>query len=262
MCQTHGGSKTIDQKTLQCPECKTNTKLAGKLYATSTGENFNTSLTGQTYVKNSGLREPDNLTDETNADNNTRLENETWTENLYQECFEDMAKSVAKNKGFYVGRYETSINGTTAQSKAGQTPMNNINWWSMYENSKTYSKSNPNLGVTSEMIWGCQWDSMLRFILKTEDAHHVTAKTNVSHDLLAVYKTGGTDYTGNVIYNDKAVNIYDLEGNCIEWTQIATSNHLRGNRGGYCSGSVSPSNYGGYITTYNYSHCSTRLTLY
>ncbi len=71
---------------------------------------------------------------------------------MYQECFDKMAKSVAKNKGFYVGRYETSLNGNTVQSKVGQTPMNNIDWWKMYENSKTYSKSNTSLGVTSEMI--------------------------------------------------------------------------------------------------------------
>ena len=259
MCQTHGASQTIDQELLQCLVCKETTKLAGKLY-TFSGTTVTVSPTK--YTKNSGYREPDNLTDASYADNSKRLENETWTEVLYQKNFDNMVKSVAKNKGFYVGRYETSMNGTTAQSKAGQTPMNIGSWWKMYENSKMYSKSNPNLGVTSEMIWGCQWDAMLRFILTTEDASHVTATTNVSHNLPAVYKTGGTDYTGTVAYNDISANIYDLEGNCWEWTQVAYSTFLRVIRGGNSSNSNSPSNRFNGGPTGSNANYSSRLVLY
>jgi len=267
MCQTHGASQTINQETLQCPECKENTKLAGKLYTFS----GTTATVGpKTYTKNSGYREPDNLTDASYADNATRLENETWTEGLYQNNFDNMVKSVAKNKGFYVGRYETSLNGTIAQSKAGQTPMNIINWWKHYENSKTYSKNNTSLGVTSEMIWGCQWDAMMRFILTTEDASHVTAETNVGYkesDFTSKpYQTGGTNYaevyTGSVAYNDKAVNIYDLEGNCREWAQEASSTDYRVGRGGYYDGSNSPSNRLHNSPTSTNAYCSSRLTLY
>ena len=151
--------------------------------------------------------------------------------------YQKMVESVEKYKGFYVGRYETSLNGTTVQSQAGQTPMSNINWYQMYYyQDSTRNISNPYYGssssVVSSMISGSQWDAMLNFILtNTNDdgtgntvACHVTSKTNVSHDREysgGPWKTGGTDYTGTITYNDIANNIYDLEGNVREWTMEA-----------------------------------------
>ena len=272
MCQEHGASKTLDKETLQCPECKENTKLAGKLYSKS-GDNFDANLTGQTYTKNSsGLREPDNLTGSyagmhDASDNVTRLKKETWTEDLYQKSFDNMAKSVAKYKGFYVGRYETSLNGNNTQSKSGQTPMSGINWWEHYENSKMYSKSNINLGVTSEMIWGCQWDAIMRFILTTEDSSHVNSNTNVGHSEFTTvpYKTGGTNYnevyTGSVKYNDVAVNIYDLEGNWYEWVQTASEVGSRVIRGGSYWLKYKPTASSAGTPVGNTS-CGSRLTIY
>ena len=151
---------------------------------------------------------------------------------LLQNNFNNMVASVAKYGGFYIGRYETSLNGNVAQSKYGEPPMNNLNWYELYKNSLTYSNSNINLGVTSEMVWGCQWYAMLRFILNGKEASHVTAKTNVSHDLSLVYLTGGKDYSGSVKYNDIASNIYDLEGNVNEATQEASGNTYRIYHGG------------------------------
>ena len=266
MCQTHGASQSVDKKTLQCSICKTNTKLAGKLYTFS---ETTSTVNPTTYTKGSGNREPDNIPN----DNNTRLKNETWTEDLYQECFDKMAKSVAKNKGFYVGRYETSLNGNTVQSKVGQTPMNNIDWWKMYENSKTYSKSNTSLGVTSEMIWGCQWDAMMRFLLTTSDAENVTSMTNVGHNpsqfKSGPYKTGGTNYsdvyTGTVAYNDISANIYDLSGNCYEWSQEASkyTDNFRGIRGGvYNYYSCAEGNSSGYGPTATADNHTSRLVIY
>lgn len=47
-----------------------------------------------------------------------------WDESLeHQESFNKMVESVAKYKGFYVGRYETSLNGNIAQSKSGEIPL-------------------------------------------------------------------------------------------------------------------------------------------
>lgn len=84
--------------------------------------------------------------------------------------YQKMVESVEKYKGFYVGRYETSLNGTTVQSQAGQTPMSNINWYQMYYyQDSTRNISNPYYGssssVVSSMISGSQWDAMLNFIL-------------------------------------------------------------------------------------------------
>ena len=82
------------------------------------------------------------------------------------------------------------------------------------------------------MIWGCQWNAMLKFLLTGNEASHVTARTNVSHDLTSSYSTGGTDYTGSVEYNDIASNIYDLEGNIVEWNQNVFASEYRSFYGG------------------------------
>ena len=191
-----------------------------------------------------------------------------------------MVESVIKYKGFYVGRYETSLNGTVAQSTSGVTPMNSTNWFRMYENSLIYSSSNTSLGVQSEMIWGCQWDAMLKFILAGTESSHVTSTSNAPHDYYdaesgyeagyfenAPYRTGGTnyseDYTGSVEYNDKASNIYDLEGNVRERTQEAYDIFYRVIRGGrYSSRYGSPSVRIDETPTFPESHIGSRMTLY
>lgn len=240
MCQAHGASITLDKETLQCPECDEDTKLAGKLYAKSTGNNYSEGTTGQTYSANSGLREPANLS--TTFDNTSKIP--SWTPTLYQDKFNDMVESVAEYGGFYVGRYETSLSGSIAQSKAGQLVINSMNWHKIYINSETYvpaSLTSEESTVVPEMIWGCQWDAMMRLIGQSR----AKAQGHVSHEsayfTTEPYATGGTDYndvytkkegnTGFVAYNDIASNIYDLEGNIYEYTQEAYDTSSRVNRG-------------------------------
>ena len=215
-----------------------NTNYQGVLYDFSGTTATEMTSYGQSTTS---YREPANLS--TTYDSTSKMS--IWTETLYQESFNKMVKSVAKYGGFYVGRYETSMNGSKAQSKSGETPMKGVDWYTMYTNSQTYSTS----GVISEMIWGCQWDAMLKFILTGNEARHVTAKTNVGHkssDFSSTpYKTGGTNYSGvysgSTTYNDIASNIYDLEGNVWEWTQEAISTNYRGLRGGDYLNSFFPS---------------------
>lgn len=132
-----------------------------------------------------------------------------------------------------------------------------VDWITMYQYSLTYASSNTSLGVESEMIWGCQWDAMLRFILTGNEANHVTQNTNTKHTEVDMpYKTGGVDYVAEWVeeeivewdeygdpcewievekyceYNDIASNIYDLEGNVDDWTQEVEGEGYKVCRGG------------------------------
>lgn len=220
MCQTHGASVTLTDN-LQCPTCLANTKLAGKLYATRTEENFNENQTGQTYNANSGLREPAVLSSYDTQSYFTQYGGGTYSGNdMYQKEFDAMAKSVATYGGFYVGRYETGgFNEDKVVSKPdrgmnGDGDINNTNWYKMYRMQKEFAKDSE--VVASTMMWGSQYDQVMLFVDGKLDgtgqkAFNVNTRSSNRHS--GSRATG----TGNVIV-DKVANIYDLEGNMYEWT--------------------------------------------
>lgn len=213
----------------------------------------------------------DNLKNAGCADlnNNGKLDADDFNRQLTNE-FNSMRASVNKYQGFYVGRYETSLKGTTAQSKAGELPMNNIDWYAMYKNSKTYAPENSSKSVVSQMIWRSQWNAMIDYIETTADASHATATNNVGHVrsdfTIKPYKTGGTNYTeaykGSTAYNDKAANIYDLEGNVMEYTQGMYNNEDRVCIGGDFASSFSPNSTVGVRPDDGALALGSRLALY
>ena len=231
------------------------TEIVGKLYATSTGENFGT--VQETYTEDNGLREPDILNStsygdwSTTADRGLNLitryvteyigknittEADTiklgWTNQLKKE-FNKMAVSVAKNGGFYIGRYESSlINGTT-RVVAGATSMSaGISsagtWYGLYQKQKDFISAG---SLKSTMIWGSQYDRVMNWIgddTKIKD----TSGTNGNQD---------TNRITGVVPADKLKNIFDLYGLRYEWTLEAYSTYTRVTRGGFYSHIDSPS---------------------
>ena len=94
-----------------------NTNYRGVLY------NWNTDATGNTAydwsADSTSYREPANLS----SSYDSTSTNSSWTSTLYQEEYNKMIKSVSQYGGFYVGRYEMSLNSETknAESKYGAT---------------------------------------------------------------------------------------------------------------------------------------------
>ena len=172
--------------------------------------------------------------------------------------FTNVVQSVQKYGGFYVGRYETSLSGTTVMSKEGNTPMASINWYKMYlyedsnYASNPYNKSN---SVVSSMVWGSQWDAMLNYILEGTDKEKVTIVTGNHSGTRAVTGAYGSDIMNN---------IFDLSSNVLEWTQEAYVHDTRISRGGsYYVTSVYPaSSRSSTYPIHLYSAYGSRLTLY
>ena len=180
-----------------------------------------------------------------------------------QKEFNSMVASVSKYGGFYVGRYEISLEENKAQSKQDKDPVTNITWYDAYKISKTYSQT----GIVSEMIWGCQWDAMLRFILKGEDKEYVTKSDYVGDQHTGIdnmYRTGGTNYpeSASIPYQDIANNIYDLSGNLMEWTQEAGWLEGRVFRGGHYINKAAPADRTVVASIKSYHIYCSRLALY
>ena len=261
---------------LYCSTHSNNTNIVGKLYATSTGNNFGTENT--TYNANSGLREPANLSDSTYGDKANSSKIEGWTSTLYQEEYNKMIKSVAQYGGFYVGRYEMSLNSKTknAESKYGAISSNASDadtnqWYGLYNKAKTYAPEknsdnteNASQKVVSSMIWGSQYDAMLKWM--KGNGIDVTDRSPTDLSIGTTSRnttrlTGGAN-SGQTVSKDKLSNIYDVLANSREWTQEASITDSRVYRGGYYNLSNAPSLRSDNVPTSTLSGSGSRLTLY
>ena len=212
------------------------TNIAGRLYATSTGNNFNPSQTAGTWTQNSGLREPDVLTSYSSSSPDLAT---------LQDEYNDIAKSVIENKGFWVGRYETSgmaSSGTVKVVAGTTTGIRAITWTNMYNNQKAFIENSNGINSYGGMITGAAYDQVMLFVngktkylngTTADGTYNVKATDQVAHNLSNPYETGNTNYTGTSgTYKDMVCNIYDLEGNVCEWTTEANDTGSRVRRGG------------------------------
>ena len=227
--------KLQEDGSLKCITHNSN-ELVGKLYAVDRGENFGT--INISYNENSGLREPATLTND----------DDLPLQNLMNE-YKKMAESVARNGGFYIGRYETSLSTATStsagsagivQSKRGVIPTASDNptsysWYGLYTIQKGLSNNN----IVSSMIWGSQYDAMLNWIKNSNsnDKNKITDEKGIGNNT-----SGIVTVTGDINYsNDVINNIYDLGGNLREWTLEAYDAIYRIERGGNFERTNSPS---------------------
>ena len=240
--------------------------------------NWGTDATGNTAydwsADSTSFREPANLS----GSYDSKSKNSSWTSTLYQEEYNKMIKSVSQYGGFYVGRYEMSLNSETknAESKYGATSANASDtdtnqWYGLYNRAKTYAPEknsdnteNASQKVVSSMIWGSQYDAMLKWmkgnkINVTSSSPTDLSIGNTSRNTTRV--TGGAN-NGQTVSKDKLSNIYDLLGNSLEWTQEANNTSYRVIRGGYYNSSIAPSYRSYDCPTDTLSYDGSRFTLY
>ncbi len=186
-------------------------------------------MTSNYGLGTSGWREPDIVSDYGKIDTYLSNINLTSTEfkKELQENYNIMIESVSKYGGFFVGRYETSIdNNTVVASKKGVMPMsantNSQMWYGMYDKQKKFTNDADKM--QSSMIWGSQYDAMLNWMQSGSQAEKINGTTNGNHSKV-LKNTGATE-------TDVINNIYDLEGNLFEWTLEAHHDKYRAKRGG------------------------------
>ena len=174
-------------------------------------------------------------------------ENYWWEEKTAPE-YESMINSVEHYKGFYIGRYEASDNGSSiAQSKR------NISPWIWVSQITAISACEKNTTENMHLIYGIEWDSTLNWLIGNAEILSSTTgevKTMTIDDIQTNSSSwgnysdsiGDAKPTGTSEYW-KSNNIYDLAGNVIEWTKEKYSTGTaRAIRGGwyYSYGHVFP----------------------
>ena len=165
---------------------------------------------------------------------------------LFADEYKAMIESVSKYGGFYIGRYELSGTVTEPTEKPGKT-LTKTDWYNLY-NACRSSKLQASDKVKTQMIWGCQWDVTMNWLIssgaKTSDEvnkdsstwgnyNNYNAANNYTEGTAGYEKNAGSPQNTGSSENWKANNIYDLAGNVWEWTQEASYTVSRADRGGY-----------------------------
>ena len=207
--------------------------------------------------------------------------------------------SVNKYGGFYIARYEagsanprTSSSGTTdtVLSQANKHPYIYINQTDSI--TKAAEMNNGKTNVTAGLINGAAWDRTLNWILETNNnmsadinenstswGNYINSKfnftgkystdsgANFTDAKASTEKPENSDYllgTGVTEYTKKN-NIYDLAGNCWEWTTESSSSSYRVRRGGGydINGFDTPAySRDDFSAAYSFSYLSFRSALY
>jgi len=155
------------------------------------------------FNNNSDYREPALVTSDS-SNGVTDLQSE----------YDKMIESVSKYYGFYIGRYELGLDGSSnptskkagngiTTADAGSSSLQN--WYGLYTKCKEYAPEGGTKSVVSSMTWGSQYDAMMNWMQK--NGINVEETGNRNEDT-----TTGTSET------DILKNIYDLYGCHYEWT--------------------------------------------
>ena len=185
------------------------------------------------------------------------------------EEYNTMKTQVLKYGGFYIGRFEAGIDSTTLRTrytpaqkvvvKKGIAPYNWVPWGKAMNDAseiegqsgavylaKNFAAQEKYTSVTSTLCYSCQWDAMCRYIGDSQRTTPTKAKPEL---------TGAVE-------KDVSKNIYDLAGNCWEWTMEANSGVRRVRRGGNYDDDY-PVSYRGYNYPVSYNvYTAFRPTLY
>ena len=244
-----------------------NDESLGKMYNTTGGEkqllgvDTKTSIysklrvrSGDSYTETtpgneSGIREPDVLsgydTDPKYYDTILGYGSTKEMADAMVEEYNTTYQSIQKYDGFYIGRYEITGNVDNPTVQKGATVIKMQNWYNLKKACTNVVRTEY---AQSTMIYGNQWDEVMAWLIATGDKTESQVNTNSANwgnynnsTGTAATNSGSPQAAGK---NEawQANNIYDLAGNCSEWTQEAYSTDNRVVRGGHYnnSGSYDP----------------------
>ena len=182
-------------------------------------------------------REPDITAKDNEETNYKKILGESGTQEKLAQVFvneyDEMLESVSKYGGFYIGRYELSGTLEEPTEKSGTPITTETEWHDLY-NACRNSKLQASDKVRTQMLWGCQWDVIMNWLINS--GAKTSEEVNVDSSSWGNYWDTGGGIIQNTGSNEewKVNNIYDLAGNCYDWTQESYDNQYRVFRGGSC----------------------------
>ena len=237
----------VDKKTLcvdgvadkEVAEIASGTDYRGVLY------DFPGTTSTKIGYSDDGYREPDVVTgsgssydnkptylEEMNNILGTKFINSGDFKKYMQDEYNEIIGSIKIKGGFYIGRYESSLNAGNIQSKRNVMPTGADNsgtnrWYGLYAKQHEYAtvmNSSYQTNIKSAMIYGSMYDAVMNWALYGEDKTDASKVTNPSEPRNSKKATG-------TLETDKIKNIYDLGNNLYEWTAEANSTDGRVIRG-------------------------------
>jgi prepilin-type N-terminal cleavage/methylation domain-containing protein len=195
----------------------------------------------------------------------TNLGTTPFNELAEGEGIETINDAVKKSGGFYIMRYEASVNGADASAMAKST-VNSVPWTSAvtspvplatFNIAKDRSESmGTDYGYTSNvkthLLYGAEWDTTVAWLISSgvitgdltngalvetpSDLQEFNGADwgNYNNDTLGIL---GTPANTGAYESTKKNNIYDLSGNVWEWTMEVNTNTLKDGKSPY-SGSL------------------------
>ena len=242
--------ESSDEKTLcgTTGETAVKTKLYSKTITIGTDSNKKT-MSRTTPGTTNDYREPDLVVGSDGVSYDAKdtyyktILGKTGTKEQLAQLFVDeykaMIESVSKYGGFYIGRYELSSEGV----QKDKATLTNTNWYNLYKKCKELNASDK---VKTQMIWGCQWDVTMNWLISSgaktsNEVNKDSSSWGIYHGTSVKADDGKTELkasgtmeklnTGKTTFT-MANNIYDLAGNVWEWTQEANNAYGRAGRGG------------------------------
>ena len=181
-----------------------------------------TTIYNNTTYNNGGANKPSNSVDYTNIEACLKAYTADYANSSYSdtksnftEQYQAMLKSVYTNGGFWIGRYEAGLEGDTPRTsyteilpsdkaviKQNKIPYNFVR---RDEAQELATRMNYN-GCTSSLIFGIQWDLILKYIEEktvelAEEANKNTVRTDIKSKLTSNSTTIGNYYNSAFTLN-------------------------------------------------------------
>ena len=152
-----------------------------------------------------------------------------------------MVNKINNYRGFYIGRYETTIDGTSIGSKENKTVLTTdailkegINkssnepyyyrWYGLYYEQKKADVTGNGTDVQTAMVYGQLWNKTMEFIREQKElgktTYDVDTETESWHTDDVVRNSGQQNPAKDGDTGDVALNIWDLESNAYEASQM------------------------------------------